>query len=275
MQNEERVGANYRAFQLTSDSVQAGPGGLCWSTALDWSPGACTAGVPVGLAPCGMSGSAALSFNKTSGRVQSGHCAGMCAAKAGGPPASQAIVLDKCSAADATGWTALLGSSAASSAAAAAAPPDSLSPSPARCSCGARAPRRRRCTALPPRITTRYEMQRGARRNDGVRPYITGHSWRRGSRRSASRSSRSSASPQRWAAPRVRWPARLRGCGAGGQNRFAGEQAHPPKQENLHLLPPGCFHRQVSGSHCQHSVLPPQTPRLGRLDSAVFRYYYA
>ena len=102
---EERVGANCRAFQLTSASVQAGLGGLCWSTAPDWSPGACTAGVPVGLAPCA-SGGAVFSFNKTSRRVQSGHCAGMCAAKAGGPPASPAIVLDKCIATDATGWTA-------------------------------------------------------------------------------------------------------------------------------------------------------------------------
>jgi hypothetical protein len=40
----------------------------------------------------------------------------------------------------------------------------------------------------------------------------------------------------------ARWPARVWGCGAGGQHRFAGEQAHPPKQENLHLLPPGWFH---------------------------------
>eukprot|EP01052_Picozoa_sp_SAG31_P006315 SAG31_NODE_288_length_18400_cov_55.018851_18_plen_171_part_00 len=104
---EERVGSNCANFVLSNSTVQVGTVSTTSKPSLCWATSDCSAGGgPLGLGNC----SGKLSefrFNRSSGRVESRRCVGMCAAKAGGPPASPAIVLDSCHARDATGWTAV------------------------------------------------------------------------------------------------------------------------------------------------------------------------
>ncbi len=96
---EERPGNCMPLLQLSPTHVATGPTG-CWAVR-----GECADGAAIVVARCA-SPAAAFRFDSSSQTVISGHCKGWCGAKAGGPPASPAIVLGNCSSTSAKGWSA-------------------------------------------------------------------------------------------------------------------------------------------------------------------------
>ncbi len=95
---EERPGNCRPLLELAPTHVATGPSG-CWAV-----HGECADGAAIVVAPCS-SPAASFRFDSSSQTVISGHCKGWCGAKAGGPPASPAIVLGNCSSTSAQGWT--------------------------------------------------------------------------------------------------------------------------------------------------------------------------
>ena len=109
---EEQSPANCAEFKLGLDvtgdhsQIQAGSSMLCWNI----QDAHCRDGAIIYMHSCWARGASRAAdewvFEPKQGVVRSQLCAGMCATKAGGPPASPAIVLGACNSSAAIGWTA-------------------------------------------------------------------------------------------------------------------------------------------------------------------------